>query len=528
MDDDLRERLQAALGAGFVLEAPLGQGGFAVVYGARDVALNRPVAVKVLRPELAGVAGIRERFRREAEAMAQLRHPHVIPVYAVGSDAGLAWYVMPRVQGESLRARLDRDGRLPVAEARRILAESAAALAVAHRAGVLHRDIKPDNILLDGDERRVLLTDFGIAKAVAGPPSDDLTATGMIVGTPDYMSPEQATADELDHRSDVYSLGVVGYQMLAGELPFSGSTVAAKFFKRLTEDAPPLTRRRPDCPSDLAAAVMRCLARDPEQRWPSVEDLQGALVPGGVAPTVAERRSGALAATGVPPAIARARVTIAVVVALVLVAAITDALLSRVLLTPPLLLIGGFVLAAGYGRAWMDGYGPRDVFRAHFSGKVATPVSLDSAELGAHADVIATARNDRAALVASLARLTRGERGNLGDVLPSVDALIARAVETARQLHGLERQLDPGPEELERRLAATRAETTSAGRDQRAAVLAKRLDAVRGLIARRDGLNDSLTAIVSAVTRVRLAVEKGATSGVAAVEAEIRAALAGG
>ena len=530
-DLELERRLQEALGPGFVLERAIGQGGFALVYAARDVGLNRSVAVKVLRPELAGAAAVRERFRREAEAMARLRHPHVIPVYAVGEGGGLAWYVMPLVTGGSLRARLDREPRLPVGEARRILLECAAALAAAHRTGVLHRDIKPDNILLDGDDARVLLTDFGIAKAIGSAgPAGALTATGVVVGTPHYMSPEQASGERgIDHRSDLYSLGVVAYQMLAGEPPFDAASAAALLVKHLTEEPAPITRRRPDCPSDLASAVMRCLAKDPDRRWESADAVRRALEPGGLAVTRPERRSDARAAAGIPEPLHRFRVMLAVAVGAAVVCAVADALLGRVLLGPPGALVAAFVVAAQYGRLWTAGYGWRDVLgRTAVATGARSPVPADSLELGPHRDIVAAMRNDRAAMVAGLARVVRSERALVADLLPAVDAIIGRAVDVATQLHAVERQVDPGPEELERRLTATRGEPPSPGRDQRVAVLERRLETVQGLRARRDALAERLGACAAATAGARHGVERIGTIGAAGAAAEIRAALEAG
>jgi len=188
-----QRRVQKAVGAGFEVQRLLGAGGFAAVYAARDAKLKRDVAIKVLRPELLVSASILERFQREAETIAGLRHPNIIPIYQVGEGEGLAWFVMPLVQGETLRATLEREGRLTVEEARRILVEAAAGLAMAHEAGVVHRDIKPENIMLEGRERRVLLMDFGIARALGTSAEGGLTGTGMVVGTPLYMSPEQAS-----------------------------------------------------------------------------------------------------------------------------------------------------------------------------------------------------------------------------------------------------------------------------------------------------------------------------------------------
>ncbi len=527
-DLDLERRLQEALGPGFVLERSIGQGGFALVYGARDVKLNRSVAVKVLRPELAGSAAIRERFRREAEAMASLRHPHVVPVYAVDDAAGLAWYVMPLVSGASLRARLDRERRLSVGEVRRILGEAAGALAAAHRAGLLHRDIKPDNILLDGDDARVLLTDFGIAKAIGGAtPAGALTATGVVVGTPHYMSPEQASGERgIDHRSDLYSLGVVGYQMLAGEPPFDASSAAALLVKHLTEEPIPVTRRRPDCPSDLAAAVMRCLAKDPERRWESADALRRALKPGAPAVTREERRSAARAAAGVPEPLHRFRLVLGGATGAAVALTVADAFLGRVLLGPPGALVAAFVIAAGYGRLWTAGFGWRDVLgRTAVATGARSPVPVDSGELGPHREVVHAVRNDRAAMVAGLARVVRSERALVADLLPAVDSLIAQAVDVATQLHAVERHVDPGPEELERRLTDTRGEAPSPGRDQRVAVLERRLEAVRGLTARRDALAARLGACAAATAGARQGVERIGTIGAAAAAAEIRAAL---
>src|SRR6267143_2606488 len=275
-DADLQGRLARGLGEAYEVRGLLGRGGFAVVFAALDVGLKRDVAVKVLRPELAADALMRQRFRREAEAVARLRHPHIVPIYSVGEDKGLAWYVMPLIVGPSLKQHLEKIGRLPIADARRMLLEAADGLAVAHRAGIVYRDIKPDNLLLDGADARVLMTDFGIAKALGGT-AQTLTETGVVIGTPQYMSPEQAGGEATDARSDVYSLGVVAYLLLTGELPFEAGTVAALLVKQLVAEAPSVLRKRPDCPTDLAVAVMRCLAKAPQDRWATAEALQDAL-----------------------------------------------------------------------------------------------------------------------------------------------------------------------------------------------------------------------------------------------------------
>jgi serine/threonine-protein kinase len=274
----LAPRLSEALGNAFTIEGEIGRGGMGVVYRARDERLKRRVAIKVLPPELAFQAEIRARFTREAETAARLSHPHIVPIYTVGEGNGLVYFVMGYVDGESLAARLKRRGKLPVEEVRRIMKEVADALSAAHALSVIHRDIKPDNILLDGTRGRVMVTDFGIAKAMSAGSGATLTSAGVAIGTPQYMSPEQAAGEkEIDGRSDLYSLGIVTYQMLTGELPFTAPTVAGILMKQITEMPPSLEARRPDVPEDLALAVIRCLEKDPENRWPSADALRRAL-----------------------------------------------------------------------------------------------------------------------------------------------------------------------------------------------------------------------------------------------------------
>jgi serine/threonine-protein kinase len=249
-----------------------------VVYRARDERLQRRVAIKVLPPELAFQSDIRARFTREAQTAARLSHPHIVPIHTVGEGEGLVYFVMGYVDGESVAGRIRRRGKLPVEEARRIMAETADALGAAHTFGVIHRDIKPDNILLEGTRGRVMVTDFGIAKALSQASGATLTGAGVAIGTPSFMSPEQAAGErEIDGRSDIYSLGVVAYQMLTGDLPFYAPTVAGILMKQITEPAPDVRTKRPDTPEDLALAVSRCLEKDPENRWPTADALRRGL-----------------------------------------------------------------------------------------------------------------------------------------------------------------------------------------------------------------------------------------------------------
>jgi serine/threonine protein kinase len=282
MSESLDERVVAAVGHQYALETEIGRGGMSVVYRARDVRLNRTVAVKVLPPELAYDPAVRVRFTREAQTGAQLSHAHIVPIYDVGEREGLAYFVMAFVSGGNLASMLVREPRQPTDEVRRIICEIADALAYAHERGVIHRDIKPDNILLDANTGRAMVTDFGIARAMEV--GSRLTATGIAVGTPTYMSPEQAEGDrEIDGRADIYSLGIVAYQMITGRVPFTGGNSLALLLKHVTERPRPIVDLRPDAPKLLRDAIERALMKSPEDRWPSAAALRDALAAGDAA-----------------------------------------------------------------------------------------------------------------------------------------------------------------------------------------------------------------------------------------------------
>jgi serine/threonine-protein kinase len=277
MKPELREQLQSALADRYALERELGRGGMATVYLARDLKHDRPVALKVLHPELAASLGP-DRFLREVKLAARLQHPHIMSVLDSGESAGRLWFTMPYIEGESLRDRMTREKQLPVADAIRLTREAALALDFAHRRGVVHRDIKPENILLvDG---QALVSDFGIARALqAG--EEKLTETGLVVGTPAYMSPEQSAGDrELDGRSDIYSLGTVLYEMLAGEPPFTGPTAQAIMIRRLSDPAPPVRRARPAVPEAVERALLRALAPTAADRFPTAAEFARAIEAG--------------------------------------------------------------------------------------------------------------------------------------------------------------------------------------------------------------------------------------------------------
>jgi serine/threonine protein kinase len=275
--DALRASLERALAGQYRVVRLLGRGGMGAVFLAREESLERLVAIKVLPPGREDEGDSRERFRREARMAARLAHPNIVPLHGFGEVDGMMYLAMGYVNGESLAARLKRDAKLPADETRRILADVAEALDYAHRRGVIHRDVKPDNILIDDETGRALLADFGIAKGSEG--GDDMTRTGLIVGTPLYMSPEQARGEHLDGRSDLYSLGAVGYALLSGRAPFEGSTPQDAIVKRLTQEAPPLEASGSELPADLAAAVNRCLARERERRFPDARAFRQAIAP---------------------------------------------------------------------------------------------------------------------------------------------------------------------------------------------------------------------------------------------------------
>ncbi len=277
-DAELRALAERALDANYELDCEIGRGGMGIVYRAKDRRLKRIVAIKVLPPELAYRSEIRSRFLREAETAAQLSHPNIVPIYSVDEREGLVFFAMAYVDGPTLAKRLHDEGRIPVDVTRRILREVADALAYAHSRGVIHRDIKPDNILLDRESGRAMVTDFGIARAVQEGGDSRLTATGVAIGTPAYMSPEQAAGDrEIDGRSDLYSLGIVAYQMLAGQLPFQAASTPSMLMKHISELPRPVAQLRPDAPPELDAIVMTLLEKEPEHRFPSASALALAL-----------------------------------------------------------------------------------------------------------------------------------------------------------------------------------------------------------------------------------------------------------
>ncbi len=290
------ERLRSALADRYTIEREIGSGGMATVYLAEDLKHHRKVAIKVLKPDLAATLGA-SRFLREIETAAKLNHPHILPLFDSGEADGFLFYVMPFVEGESLRARLERESRVPTKEAVQIAREIADALACAHKRGVIHRDVKPANILLE--EGHAVLADFGVAQAVAEAEEARLTGTGVSLGTPAYMSPEQATGErDLDGRSDQYALGCVLYEMLAGRQPLLGESARAVMAAHITQKPDDLAEIAEDVPEGLSTSVMRCLEKEPDDRWSATEEFLQVIreyeTPSGGLPSVEVRRTKAM------------------------------------------------------------------------------------------------------------------------------------------------------------------------------------------------------------------------------------------
>jgi hypothetical protein len=570
-ENPLAERLAHILEGAYEIEGEIGRGGMGVVFSARDLALKRRVAIKVLPPELAFRQEIKTRFMREAQTAARLSHPHIVPIHAVGDEGGLVYFVMGYVDGESLAARLRRRHALPAEEVRRITKETSDALGMAHAMGIIHRDVKPDNILLEGTRRRVMVTDFGIAKALSQAGPGTLTGTGIAIGTPHYMSPEQAAGErEIDARSDLYALGVVAFEMATGELPFHAPTVPGILMKQISEVPPDIKRMRPDMPDDLAACIMRCLEKDPAARWPTAESLVRALesrTGGPYHPPVAtsSRRGGALEPRdrAVPerrwerrpgrrdrqqphdaqrprePEIvrkfreefARWAVVSGGLMLINVATGITD---------PWFLLVAGFWgfgIGTRYSKLWQAGYSWRDVINrppapdaveVRLGGADApkalrrpTDVGADE-DFGALATPIAQLRRDEAAIRQIITRLPPSERNLLPDVAHTVEQLSTRALDLARTLSQMEGEVDPDAvERLEARIEDLGADR---GDDRRVGLLHRQLDTLRELVQRRQALESQFESCVLAVQNIRFDMLRLRSAGVSAVLDELTSA----
>ncbi len=570
----LARRLADVLAGSYTIEGEIGRGGMGVVYSARDLKLKRRVAIKLLPPELAFRQEIKKRFIREAQTAARLSHPHIVPIHTVGDEANLVYFVMGFVDGESLAARLRRRGRLPVEECRRILKETADALGLAHAMGIVHRDIKPDNILLDGTRRRVMVTDFGIAKALSDAGGGSLTGTGVALGTPTYMSPEQAAGEsEIDARSDIYSLGIVGFEMLAGRPPFKAPTVPGVLMKQITEPAPDLLQMRNEIPEELAATVMRCLDKDPTDRWPTADAMRRALesrTSGPYRPQSAlsrrpsQRRAGG-AGTRARPQPARSRATPPVRPGKAaeqpgqsepdLVRKFRSNFASYVSVNGGLLLLNvvtgiespwflfpaigwGIGIASQYGKLWATGYSMRDVLSPPAARDAvpaiknpqqapalprANPVN-DPSDFGRHASSIDQMRKDQSAIAQVVKRLPEADQAMLPEVLETVAGLMGRAEELARTLHQMDGGVaDVATDEIERQIESLR-EHDDPETARRIELLERQLSSVGELEKRRRGVENQLHSCVLAVQNIRFDMLRLKSAGVSAVLSDLTSA----
>lgn len=558
----LAARLQEALAGAYLIEEEIGRGGMGVVFSARDLRLKRRVAIKVLPPELAFRPEIRTRFLREAETAARLSHPNIVPIHAVGEVGELVYFVMAYIDGESLAARLRRRKRLPPEEVRRIMKETADALGIAHAMGVIHRDIKPDNILLEGTRRRVVVTDFGIAKALTEAGVGTLTGTGVVIGTPTYMSPEQAAGErEIDARSDIYSLGLVGFEMLVGEPPFQAATVPGILMKQISEPAPDIKELRPDCPDDLRFAVLRCLEKRPEDRWPTADALRRALEsrsalpvrrsPAARIPEASPRREPAYqqqpevrepadssqVPAGEPPIVRRFRAHLASYLCVnggVLLVNLLTGIENPWFLWPALVW-GVFGLAPQYSKLWQQGYSWRDVIHrpaapdavpssAGQPSSASAPrpragaaAELPTEEFGRWAGQIRQIQVDRVAITRLLERLPASERQLLPDVQGTVDALLRRASDLAATLNQLDIWVDAGGiARLDQRIEELQESNLDAERDRRLDLLRRQRAALYELMERRKQMEAQFEACLLAMQNVRFDLLRLRSAGVAA------------
>ena len=569
MSEPLHDRVVAAIGQQYEVEQEIGRGGMSVVFRARDRRLNRLVAIKVLPPELAYDPAIRTRFTREAQTAAQLAHAHIVPIYDVGEKDGVAHFVMALVTGGNLAELLAREPRQPVEEARRILREIADALAYAHTRGVIHRDIKPDNILLDATSGRAMVTDFEIARAIEA--GTRLTVTGAAVRTPTYMSPEQAMGErDIDGRSDIYSLGVIGYQMLAGRVPFAAANPMALLLKHVGERPRPINELRPEVPNALRDAIDRALKKEPEERWPTAASLRDALF-GAEAPASswrAETRE-PVRYTSPRPATKRAVssapapvVENGVIVEPAHLASLTPEqradirlwrgrihILDRIkamrgytVLTLAAIVGGVIGLISGFvdpsplvfspivplymGRRWWlkaqslrrSGLRLRRVLLMPRAGWVVpapqrSAVEKELANLaprgvleGSSGAAVRQAVEDRIAITQMMDALSKPDRALLPDLTATVNALVDRVVHVAQMLHRLEEETDPRiARHLEGQRATLRRQLESAS----TALQNIRLDLIR---FRSSGLESALADVSSATQQARALSREIATA----------------
>ena len=553
MSDPLKDRVIVAIGTQYDIGDEIGRGSMGVVYRATDLRLRRTVAIKVLPPDLAFRPETRERFLREAEMAAQLSHPNIVPIFSVDEKSGIVHFVMAYIDGETLGERLEREPRSPVELVRRVLREVADALDYAHRRGVVHRDIKPDNILLDRHGARPVVTDFGIARAAEM--QSRLTVTGVAVGTPAYMSPEQAMGDrELDGRSDIYSLGVVGYRMIAGALPFQASSSASMMLKHMSERPPPLSGQRGDVSAALVSVVERALAKRPEDRWQSAGEIRDAIDSGTTAVFTAPpvNLPAPIPAAGNPQPVPRERkrrkkredsletfaarpidqrIRIARRDGFMAAAGITAYVGVSVFTWPFLwwtIFPVFFMSASTLGKVaslWSEGVPLRNIFRPNRSDRSVTSGSPDNAPLapedvlaGPHGPAVRRAAEDRAHIQLIMKNLGKADRDLVPDVLPTVTALAERIASLAQMLHRLDLDVPSGTlERLDGRIAEVEREGPAAiDQERRLGLLKRQRTTLADLAERRARVARQLESAGLALENLRLDLLKLRSSGVQA------------
>ncbi|HJR68264.1 MAG TPA: serine/threonine-protein kinase [Gemmatimonadaceae bacterium] len=554
MSDLLKDRVIVAIGTQYDIGDEIGRGSMGVVYRAIDLRLRRTVAIKVLPPDLAFRPETRERFLREAEMAAQLSHPNIVPIFSVDEKDGIVYFVMAHIDGETLGERLEREPRSPVDLVRRVLREVADALDYAHRRGVVHRDIKPDNILLDRHGARPVVTDFGIARAAEG--QSRLTVTGVAVGTPAYMSPEQAMGDrELDGRSDIYSLGVVGYRMIAGELPFRASSSASMMLKHMSERPTPLGGQRTDVSPALVAVVEHALAKRPEDRWQSAGEIRDAIDSGTTATftPVAPQAPAPLAPVGNPQPVPRERkrgrkrredsletfaarpidqrIRIARRDGFMAAVGVTAYVGVSIFTWPflwwtvfPVFFMGASTVGK-IASLWGDGVPLRDIFRPNRSpqslkagSSAEAPLAPEDVLNGPHGPAVRRAAEDRAHIQLIVKNLAKPDRELVPDVLPTVDALAERIASLAQMLHRLDVDVPTGTlERLDARIADVEREgPTAIDQERRLGLLKRQRTTLADLAERRARVARQLESAGLALENLRLDLLKLRSSGVQA------------
>lgn len=499
---ELRARLQEKLQASFADIELIGEGGMGSVFGAWDLGLDRRVAVKVLSPELATNPEARERFRREARALAALTHPNLVSVFSVDElPDGTPFFVMEYVGERSLADLINPATLVSITEAQRILEMVARGLLAIHERELVHRDIKPANILLD-NTGRVLVSDFGIAVG-ENAEAERITTSRGLIGSPEYMSPEQASGDPIDHRSDLYSFGVMAFELLAGRRPFLSDTFQALIVKHITEDPPILSDLRPDCPPYLVQLVARCLEKERSVRYQSAEQILEILI--------TAQEGGTLGTTTLKGEVAESRKNFAILLTASFVAAALDVVLRGDVawsLIP--LAASGVYGVSRAGRFWVDGLTAKGILGLEKTKFEA--LGSQSGRIQPFRQLVRQCRAERALLLSAFSELARSEQVGLPKLRGVVDHLVARASRSARELNSLRPETPVG------RIGATGSGTYSPGRTK------------GEMVEAQHRLGEDVSGIVRLLREIRIEVaelgESGRKRGMDGVRTAVASAVA--